>query len=84
MIMWKFKSLIGRCEDKGIDGLTYEEIYKATGVSTSTLTGIARNRAIRADLSTISRLLEYFSDRLGEELTISDLLEWKRDRASSN
>lgn len=79
MIMWKFKSLVGRCEDMGISGVTYEEIYKATGVSTSTLTGIARNRVVRADLNTIDRLLSFFSDKLGEELTINDLLEWKRD-----
>lgn len=82
--MWKLKTLLGRCEDRGIGGITYEEIYKDTGVPTSTITSIARNQAKRADLRTISRLLDFFSKKLGEDLTVNDLMEWKRDPVNSN
>lgn len=84
MIMWRLNTLVGRCQDRGIEGLTYREIYEATGVSTSTLTSIMKNRAERIDTSTVSRLLAFFSEKLGEELTVNDLLEWKRDEAAYN
>lgn len=82
--MWKLNSLVGRCRDKGIDGLGYREIYQATGVATSTLTSIMNNKTTRIDKDTVDKLLTFFSQKLGEDLTISDLLEWKRDRASCN
>lgn len=78
--MWKLNSLVGRCRDRGIEGLEYREIYKATGVATSTLTRIMNNSTKRIDQDTVSSLLTFFSDKLGEELTVNDLLEWKRDR----
>lgn len=84
MIMWKLNTLVGRCKDRGIEGLEYREIYKETGVSTSTLTSIMNNKTTRIDRDTVNRLLVFFSDKLGEELTTNDLLEWKRDKAISN
>lgn len=84
MIMWKLNSLVGRCKDRGIGGVKYREIAKATGVSTNTLSGIMQGSTKRIDQETIDRLLRYFSDLLNEELTISDLLEWKRDKAGNN
>jgi len=84
MIMWKLNSLVGRCKDQGISGVKYREIAKATGVSTNTLSGIMQGNTKRIDQDTIDRLLKYFSDLLNEELTISDLLEWKREKAGNN
>lgn len=82
--MWKLNSLVGRCRDKGIEELTYRDIYKATGVATSTLTSIMSNKTTRIDQQTVDKLLTFFSDKLEEELTINDLLEWKRDAVTSN
>ncbi|MCB0073298.1 MAG: hypothetical protein KDE20_17640 [Caldilineaceae bacterium] len=82
--MWKLNSLVGRCRDRGIEGLGYREIYEATGVATSTLTSIMNNKTKRIDQDTVDRLLTFFSQKLGEDLTINDLLEWKREKATYN
>ena len=84
MIMWKLNSLVGRCKDRGIGGVTYREIGEATGLSSNTLARILQGTTTRIDKDTIHRLLSYFSDLLGEELKISDLLEWKRDQVTNN
>ena len=72
---WQLNQLIGRCKDETPQGVTYRGISEATGLSTSTLTEIASNRASRADLNTIDALLGFFSEALGEDLSTSDLLK---------
>lgn len=86
MLMWKLNTLVGRCKDRGVV-VQYRDMSQSTGISTSTLTEIMHGRQKRIDLSTVDRLLTYFSEKLNEDLTIGDLLEWQRDatpRASSN
>ncbi len=75
MIAWKLNKLIGECKD-GPDGVTYREISRETGLSTSILTTIAKNRVSRADLNTIDALLMFFSAKLSKHLTTQDLLEF--------
>lgn len=78
MITWKLNSLIGECKD-GAGGCTYREISHATGLATSILTTIAKNRVSRADINTIDALLKFFSAKLGRTLTTQDLLEFTPD-----
>ena len=59
--------------------LTYEDIHEATGLSFNTLSTIANNKVKRADLATMERLLDYFSGKLGRQLAIADLLEYRPD-----
>ena len=73
---WHLKELIGRYESMKGESIRYEDISQATGLSTNTLTQIARNQATRADLKTINRLLDFFSGALGERLTTDDLLRY--------
>lgn len=83
MLMWKLNVLVGRCKDRGLN-IGYREINKATGISTSTIYEITHGRTTRVDFSTVDRLLAFFSEQLDEELSISDLLEWKRESSAAS
>jgi transcriptional regulator with XRE-family HTH domain len=73
---WHLKELIGRYESESGSPLTYREISEETGISTNTITLIARNKSRRADLDTINTLLEYFSRKLDTKLQTGDLLRF--------
>lgn len=72
---WHLKELIGRAESVTRTNITYREISNETGVSTNTITQMATNKAKRADLDTLDRLLIYFKGKLGESLTTDELLK---------
>ena len=75
---WRLNELLGLYESKTGERLTYKVIVEGTGLSKTTLSQIATNQATRADLETISVLLAYFSEKLGEELNTNDLLVHKK------
>lgn len=77
---WKLNALLGRCKDRG-QPVTYRDLSTATGLSTSTIYLIAQNKSNRADLTTIESMLEFFSERLGQRLSVDDVLAWEADRA---
>lgn len=74
---WKLSELQGRVQAKTGDRVTYEQITDATGLATRSITLLSTGRAKRLDLSTMERLLDFFSERLGERLTTDDLLEYR-------
>lgn len=78
MMTWKLNSLIGECKDT-VGGCTYREMSRITGLSTSILSTIAQNEVKRADTNTINVLLNFFSAKLGRNLTTQDLLEFTPD-----
>ena len=78
MMTWKLNGLIGQCKDT-VGGCTYREISRATGLSTSILTTIAKNEVSRADINTINALLNFFSAKLNKQMTTQDLLEFVPD-----
>ena len=73
---WKLKELQGEYQSRTGARLTYEDITRETGISSSTLSEIATGRQRRADLGTIERLLNMFADKLGRPVTTVDLLEY--------
>lgn len=78
---WHLKELIGRYESQNPnDSLSYRRIEAETGIGKTVITKIATNKAARLDLTTINTLLNYFSRKLGEELTVDDMLRWEPDR----
>lgn len=80
-MQWHLKELIGRYESKNPDDpLTYRRIEAETGIGKTVITKVATNKAARLDLKTVNTLLNYFSKKLKEDLTIDDLLKWEPDR----
>lgn len=73
---WRLKELIAEHTLATGAQLTYEEITAATGLSSNTLSTIATNKARRADLETVDRLLSLFSEKLGRQLSTNDLLRF--------
>lgn len=78
---WHLKELIGRYESQNPnDSLSYRRIESDTGIGKTVITKIATNKAARLDLATMNTLLNYFSQKLGEELTVDDMLRWEPER----
>lgn len=81
-MQWHLKELIGRYESRNPkDSLSYRRIETETGIGKTVITKIATNKAARLDLATLNTLLNYFSKKLNEELTIDDMLHWEPDRS---
>lgn len=75
-MQWYLKELIGRYESRNPgEALTYRRMQDETGISTTAIHRIAANKATRADLETIDKLLNYFEGKLGEQLELTDLLQ---------
>jgi putative transcriptional regulator len=66
----RFKILLAQKEVKDGRTYTYEEIYKATGVSPTSLTNYANGRVSRFDAVTITALCDWL------DCELSDLLEY--------
>lgn len=76
-MVWKLNALLGQCKDAG-QPVTYLDLSVSAKVSTNTIYHIANNKSLRADLDTIEAMLKFFSERLGRQLTVDDLLTWER------
>ena len=50
--------------------VTYDDIYNATGIYSSTLSRLAAGRAKRVDLAVLERLCEYFDCEPGDLLVL--------------
>jgi hypothetical protein len=77
MTRWRINTLLGRLKDTDPKLAEYRSIYNATGVATSTISGIV-NGTRRVDLDVVDRLLGYFNEHLGP-LTTQDLIEFVPD-----
>ena len=68
MIQWRLRELLaakGRRERRRI---TYDDVLQQTGVSKTSLTRLANDRADRVAISTIDRLCTYFECQPGDIL----------------
>ncbi len=74
---WRFSELQGRVQAQTGHRVTYEEISDATGLANQTIALLSTGKAKRLDLATIEKLLTFFAQRLGEDLTTNDLLEYR-------
>jgi transcriptional regulator with XRE-family HTH domain len=79
MMRWKLNTLIGQLRDVDPKAAEYREIHKETGIATSTIALIAKGSK-RVDIDVADRLLNFFSAKLGKQLTTQDLLEFMPDR----
>ncbi len=82
MMRWRFAEMQGRYQERTGQKITYEEIIAATGMSSRTISGIAKGKVKRVDFITLHRLLAFFSAALDEPLSTNDLLEWRPDSES--
>jgi DNA-binding Xre family transcriptional regulator len=74
MIRWRLRELLGEYQQMTGDKITYEEITAKTALSPNTLSLIAANKTRRTNFVTIEKLLSFFSDKLGRQLSVDDLL----------
>jgi len=76
MYHWKLNTLIAECKNARIK-TDYRTIRSATGVSTGTLTGMAKQKTQRVDAIVIHKLLDYFSATLKRKVEYDELVEWR-------
>jgi len=77
VMKWRLSELQGRVQAKTGQNVTYEDMMEATGLSKQTIANLRMGRAKQVGVETIDKLLDFFSDRLGERLTTDDLLEYR-------
>lgn len=80
MMRWRLNTLIGQLRDVNPKAAEYREIHKATGIAVSTVALLAKGSSVRTDLEVVNSLLNYFSEKLGKDLTTQDLLEFAPDK----
>ena len=74
---WRFEEMQRRYQKHTGDRLTYEMITAQTGLSSRTISGVSTGQVSRVDFGTLEKLLAFFSQALGEDLTTNDLLEYR-------
>lgn len=74
MIKCQLIQLLSQRQSQENRAIRFNEVAKATGVSTSTISRMANNKVTRFDAATISALCSYFKCALG------DLLVYEEDR----
>lgn len=74
---WRLTEMQGRYQQSTGERLTYDVLRDATGLSSATIASLFTGKAKRLDLGTMEKVLDFFSDALGEPLTTSDLLEYR-------
>ena len=72
MIKNRFSELLAIHERKTRRKWTYEDIARATGLSTSTLSAYAQNRVRRFDAGTVEALVGFFGCDVGDLLIIEE------------
>ncbi len=77
MMKWKLSELQGRVQAKTGQHVTYEEMMTATGLAKQTITNLRQGKSKQVGVETIEKLLAFFAQRLGEDLTTNDLLEYR-------
>lgn len=79
MIVWKLVNLEGRYIEKTGERLTQDQLAELTGLSRPTISSIELGKPTRLDFPSANKILNFFSQALGETLTMNDLLEFTMD-----
>ena len=66
MIQCRLRELMAEHSRQLRKRVTYNEIYLATGISQSTLSRLANDRATKASMSVVNRLCGYFECQPGD------------------
>jgi len=80
---WQVNHLIGRYKDRTGESLSYLELATRAGVAKSTVYLIANNKTQRIDMPVMEKLLTFFSDALGQRLTLDDVIKWEPNQSGS-
>lgn len=80
MVTWQLDVLKQRYEDMSGEALTYRQIADGSGISKSTVWKILNNQSQVADFGVMSKLLAFFSDKLGKQLELEDILEYTPEK----
>jgi len=81
MLQWKLTQMMGRYQMETGKRLTLGELAQVAGVSRSSVTTAAAGENKRVDLVTLDKLLNFFSERLRQPVTVGDLLEYTPDHS---
>lgn len=77
---WDVRVLKARCEAATKQPLTYQDIAKGCKISTSTVWKIMNDQSTNADFKVTSKLLRFFSDKMGQQLSLTDILHYEPDK----
>lgn len=79
MMEWRLANLQGEYKQKTGKNLSYRMIAEGTGLSKTTVMGVANGNVQRPDLGTLNALITFMSNALGRPLTTDDLLRYIPD-----
>lgn len=82
-VRWRFVELLGACQLATGERITQRDVSEATGISANAINQIANNRTARVDFTTLAKLLDYFSNKLGRPVDVSELLEYEPESADT-
>lgn len=74
ILKWKLDELKRRYEHLSGRTLSYRDIATGSKVSLSTVSKILNHQSQAADFEVADKLLKYFSDKLGYQLTVADII----------
>lgn len=74
VLKWKLDELKHRYEHLSGHTLSYRDIANGSRVSLSTVSKILNHQSQAADFEVADKLLKYFSDKLGYQLTVTDII----------
>jgi putative transcriptional regulator len=69
-IVFRLRELMAEKARKEGSRVTYDEVYRRTGIVPSTLSAIASNRTRRVDFAVLERLCDYFSCEPGDLIVL--------------
>lgn len=74
---WKLDELKHRYERLSGQTLSYRDIANGSRVSLSTVSKILNDQSQAADFKVADKLLRYFSDKFGYQLTVTDIISYE-------
>ena len=78
LMKWKLTDLKTNYEKVSGRELSYNTIAKGSKISKSTVSKILNNEAEGANFEVADKLLAYFSDLMGRDLGLNDILHYER------
>jgi len=82
MITWQLNELKERYEAMSGETLSYRQIAEGAKISKSTVWKIMNDQAKAADFAVTEALLRFFSEKLGQTLTLSDILRYQSEQST--
>lgn len=74
---WQLDELKRRYEHLSGESLSYRDIANGSRVSVSTVSKILNHQSQTADFEVADKLLKYFSEKFGYQLTVTDIIKYE-------